>query len=223
MKKISLLISLVLLLFSVNFVYAGSLYTYTGNGSLITYDADTLGQQYGAPQSSVAAWQDLTFDETDRLFGKYYSGASGYFFAEYNPSTLEVINQTAISGVGEIAAWGGILYTYTGNGSLITYNADTFEQLSGTAPSSVAAWQDVTFDETGRLFGKYYSGASGYFFAEYNPSTLEVINQTSISDVASLATRSGITAIPEPISSILFLTGGTFLIGRRYIKRKIRA
>ena len=75
---------------------AGTIFTNTGNGSLMSFDVDTLLQTGGASLTAVSAGQDLTFDDTGRLFGQLYDGNNN--LVEYDPTTLSIINQTSLSG-----------------------------------------------------------------------------------------------------------------------------
>ena len=85
-----------------------------------------------------------------------------------------------------------IVFTYTSEGSLLTFDSDTLEQLSGIAPTSHGASMDLTFDNTGRLFGEFQDDIGGHI-VEYDPVSLSILNESIISSgITGLAARNGI-------------------------------
>jgi hypothetical protein len=112
-KLVKLIIALVLSMFfcfSFGIVHAATLYTYTGAGNLLTFDANTLTQTSGIPPTAHEGMY-LTFDNTGRLFGTFQDDGGGHI-VEYDPVTLGVLNSAVFSpGISGLAARNGRLYT----------------------------------------------------------------------------------------------------------------
>jgi len=56
-------------------------------------------------------------------------------------------------------------------------------------------------------------------FVQYDEGFQDWWNRGSVRYNSSIP----VTVVPEPVSSILFVTGGTLLAGRRYLKRRMKA
>jgi len=104
----------------------------------------------------------------------------------------------------------GTIFANTGNGSLMSFDIDTLLQTGGASITAVSAGQDLTFDNTGRLFGQFYDGNNN--LVEYDPVTLSIINQTSLSGGRTTG-LAAISAVPLPATAWLFGTGLLGLIG----------
>ena len=109
---------------------------------------------------------------------------------------------------------GPVLYTYTSEGSLLTFDADTLEQLSGIAPTSHGGSMDLAFDVTGRLFGEFQNGGGGAHIVEYDPVTLSILNQTSFSP--------GIVGLAVSIPLLVSAWMGLALLGGVGVVRAVR-
>ena len=79
-------------------VHGGLIYSITGNSSpaLVTFDANSLQHLSGVVQDESTGRHDLAFDGGGRLFGI----CAGCLF-EFDPLTLEIVNEQAFSGTSE--------------------------------------------------------------------------------------------------------------------------
>ena len=184
----------------------GSIYSLTGSHSpqLITFDPDTLLQTAGTLQSTISFPQDLTFDNSGRLFALTQDS-----LIEFDPTTLQIVNQQARSPfLSGIAARDGVIFSLTGTATpeLITFDADTLLQTAGTLQNTISGGQELAFGAAGRLFG-----SSQDFLLEFDASTLQIINQENRPNF-----QTGLAVgVPEPSSILLLFMAVTYFGARR--------
>ena len=187
----------------------GRLFALTGssNPRLVRFSADTLQLEAGTVQSTGGARNNVAFDETGRLFA-----ISNSSLLEFEPDTLEILNEQAFAGlVKGLAARGGSLFSLTGTSglNLLRFDADTLTLRAGTPESQGGARNDLAFDENGRLFG-----VANQLFAEFDPITLEVLHTRSYigningiaADEFNFAKELSAIATPEKTQSGMRLT-----------------
>ena len=92
----------------------------------------------------------------------------------------------------------------------MSFDVDTLLQTGGSSLTAVSAGQDLTFDDTGRLFGQLYDGNNN--LVEYDPTTLSIINQTSLSGGRTTG-LAAVSAVPLPSAVWLFSFGLLGLVG----------
>ena len=111
----------------------------------------------------------------------------------------------------------GTIFANTGNGSLMQFDMGTLLQTGGASITAVSAGQDLTFDNTGRLFGQFYDGNNN--LVEFDPTTLSIINQTSLSGGRTTG-LAAIAAVPEPAATWLFASGIIVLASLSRLNKK---
>lgn len=138
---------------------------------------------------------------------------------------------TAVDGFqvpGENAGWnittsemGHLFYTELGNeGGFDIDNNPTSCNLNNVSCLTITGdFQNLqpTYYWTGTTYATNPTQAWDF---QFNRGDQFIYDKIGNYNFRSMAVMDGMAVVPEPISSILFLTGGALLTGRKYIRRK---
>ena len=221
MKRISVVVCLLVVLFFVNTVNAELFVRGTDSlGNQLIYDSD-LNITWYDYLKSYNTWYNqmnwasaLTVNFGGTIFDDWRLPATvdGPYVFGYDGTTTAGFHITS-------SEMGHLFYTELGN---VAYCS-----TSGSCPQS--GWGLTNKGDFQNLIANnYWSGtekAEDPIYAwEFAFSTGQQHAFGKYMDTYTLAVRAGdVAVVPEPISSILFVTGGTFLAGRSYLRRKKKA
>ncbi|MBI4680406.1 MAG: LamG domain-containing protein [Nitrospirae bacterium] len=249
MKKNIMIVTVVFMtLFFVSSVFAGlndgllAYYSFNGNANDYSGNGNNGIEYNGVAYGNGIMGQAVSLDGTD----DYLSFSIGNIPQGNSPRTLSFWVKPSVIAPDKYVLSYGTHSTNVGEGyGAYMYNNSTWwfygdnNDLESVPNAVTTDWQHISLVYTGTERILYKNGnVIGSDYTNLNTQGSSLLVGVRVSDFAgdfpgfvdelyihdralSASEVQQLAIVPEPISSILFITGGTLLAGRRFIRRKV--